>query len=346
MQETFGQPFRRGRRPAPSTGQPFRRGQSAEQDPAEHSDTRAEHSLGTSSKPSASGSGSESPPAAEKQHDREASKRQEAGKSAPATQKTPADAAGNVERAAASAPEAAGTGSEQWREQHLAEAIAALERELNANPLDEREKARLNAKLGLLCLVAGRVEDSLQRVEHLDETEREYWSDQLYALRVLLEAQGTPTAGRRSVLALRHLRDAVGHLATASGLDLRNLAFCTQVGSYGCLTQFDACKFQSSQEVLLYVEVDNFTIEEKPDGFETELRGGYQVFDSTGRRVAEQELPLDKQVCRNRRRDYFIAYRIYMPKSIPPGPYRLQLTIEDVKGSKFGQASVDFEITP
>ena len=84
---------------------------------------------------------------------------------------------------------------------------------------------------------------------------------------------------------------------------------------------------------------------EKPDGFETELQGGYQVFDPAGRRMADHELPLDKQICRNRRRDYFIAYRVYMPKNIPPGPYRLQLTIEDIRGQKFGQASIDFEIT-
>jgi hypothetical protein len=92
------------------------------------------------------------------------------------------------------------------------------------------------------------------------------------------------------------------------------------------------------------VEVDNFAVEEKSGRFETELKGGYQIYDVSGRRLADQELPLDKQVCRNRRRDYFIAYRMYMPKSVPAGPCRLQVTIEDVKGQKFGQASIDFEI--
>jgi hypothetical protein len=58
--------------------------------------------------------------------------------------------------------------------------------------------------------------------------------------------------------------------------------------------------------------------------------------------VSEIDLPTDKQSCRSPRRDYFIAYRLYMPKNLEPGNYSLQLTMEDVKGQKFGQASLDF----
>jgi hypothetical protein len=55
-------------------------------------------------------------------------------------------------------------------------------------------------------------------------------------------------------------------------------------------------------------------------------------------------LPRDKQLCNNRRHDYFIAYRVYLPKQIPTGSYTLQLTVEDVKGKKSNQASIDFRI--
>ena len=66
--------------------------------------------------------------------------------------------------------------------------------------------------------------------------------------------------------------------------------------------------------------------------------------------VAERQLPLDREVCRNYRRDYFLAYPIYMPDGIGPGRYRLELTIEDRKaegkyqGRKLGEGLIEFAI--
>ncbi len=70
----------------------------------------------------------------------------------------------------------------------------------------------------------------------------------------------------------------------------------------------------------------------------------------SGKMVAERKLPLDRETCRNFRRDYFLAYRIYLPKEILPGKHRLELTVEDLKaaepakGSKFGTAVIEFTV--
>jgi hypothetical protein len=80
------------------------------------------------------------------------------------------------------------------------------------------------------------------------------------------------------------------------------------------------------------------------------LQGSYQIFDAGGRIVAERQLPLDREICRNFRRDYFLAYPMYLPDSIEPGRYRLELTIEDLKasgeyqGRKFGEGMIEFTI--
>jgi hypothetical protein len=102
--------------------------------------------------------------------------------------------------------------------------------------------------------------------------------------------------------------------------------------------------------VILYVEVENFATEQKSLGYETELQGSYQIFDMAGRIVAERQLPLDREACRNHRRDYFLAYMIYMPDGIADGKYRLELTVEDRKasgsyeGRKLGQGMIEFAI--
>ncbi|HEX5102618.1 MAG TPA: hypothetical protein VFV87_02325, partial [Pirellulaceae bacterium] len=132
--------------------------------------------------------------------------------------------------------------------------------------------------------------------------------------------------------------------------ELRNVVFCERVEQFGWYSEFPRNEFRPKQQVILYVEVENFAAERKGQGYETELQGSYQIFDAGGRIVAERQLPLDRETCRNFRRDYFLAYPIYLPDAIEPGRYRLELTIEDLKasgdyqGRKFGEGMIEFTI--
>jgi len=78
--------------------------------------------------------------------------------------------------------------------------------------------------------------------------------------------------------------------------------------------------------------------------YETELHGRYEILDAQQRTVASRILPVDRNRCRNHRRDYFIPYMLYLPEKIPSGSYTLELVIEDKKGNKFGNAVIDFRI--
>jgi hypothetical protein len=230
-----------------------------------------------------------------------------------------------------------------WRQQ-VDEAIRALETETLRGDHDREEKARLEAYRRLLHVVSNHRELAVSPIEQLDEDEQAFWKHQLYGLLIALDADGKHASSRRSALALRDLREAAHHLANISTLDLRNLTFCSEVVSFGVNTEFDSFAFRPGDEVVLYIEVDNFAAHPKGDQYETELHGSYEILDDAGRRVTNNVLPLDRQVCNNRRRDYFIPYVLTMPDDIEPGTYRLQLTIEDVIGKKSNQASIDFRI--
>ena len=78
--------------------------------------------------------------------------------------------------------------------------------------------------------------------------------------------------------------------------------------------------------------------------FETELRGSYEILDAGNRRIKRVEFPSDRQVENNRRRDYFIAPLIQIPPDAGKGLYTLQITVEDVKGQKSSQASIEFRV--
>ncbi len=243
----------------------------------------------------------------------------------------------------------------------LQRAIGDLQRELAEAPqehqLAESELARREILLRMLQVAAGDTDGAMSKFEHITGREAEFWRNELFGLHLGVQENRTPVVSQRAARMLEHLRKATSELAAVSTLDLRNAAFCKNVHGYADVESFRPYRFEADQEVLLYVEIENFAAEPisvasergasegAGNRFETEFRGTYQILDGERRRVADQKLPLDKQQCRNHRRDYYIAYRIYMPRNIAPGPYTLELTLEDVKGQKFGQAFLDFEIT-
>jgi len=232
-----------------------------------------------------------------------------------------------------------------WHE-HLNEAIRALEHQTSTPGRSDDDAAHDEALLRLLYLAAGRRADAAKPIEQLDPHEQQFWSHQTLGLGIYLDKEGMPITRRRSALALRELRDAASQLAATSTLDVRNLAFCKKVDCYGRYSEFPKYEFVRDQEVLLYVEIDNFTARQTADGFETAMQGSYEIFDSGGSRVDLRSFPLEKETCRNRRRDYFIPYRMWIPRKITPGDYTLQLTVEDTHGQKLGQSSIRFKVMP
>lgn len=232
-----------------------------------------------------------------------------------------------------------------WDE-HLQASISALKETLDDPKLTDEERARHEATLRLLYMLAGQKDDALKAIEGLEPFEQDYWRSQLHSLSISLAPDGTPVKGRRAAIALRPLREAVDYLAAQATLDVKNIALCQEVTIWGNYKEFEKYEFRRDQEVLLYFEVENFTSEPTSKGFATEFVSSYEVFDVSGRRVAEQQFPVAQEVCRNRRRDYFIRYHMHIPKQLMPGDYTLQLTVEDQKGHKFGQGSVKFKVVP
>jgi hypothetical protein len=247
-----------------------------------------------------------------------------------------------------------------WRS-HLRDAIAQLERDLKTvnpppgpNPAKPGEVMTVSAEvpvdqgerevlLRLMKLAAGEREDAVRRSGHLPAGEQEFWTHQMHTLATLLDPDGAPVASRRAALALKALRDAEAQLAAESSLEVKSLAFCSEVRAFGSYAKFAAADFDPGQEVLLYAEIDNFRSDEAKGGYRTSLQGSYHILDATGRSVAEHSFPVDEDHCTSRRRDFFIPFRLYLPK-LSPGEYTLQLTVEDQLAKKFGQGTIALRI--
>ena len=68
----------------------------------------------------------------------------------------------------------------------------------------------------------------------------------MFGLGVWLSPDEARRAPLRSAKVLRSLREATTELAAASKLELRNLAFCEQVESFGWYTEFPRNEFSPS----------------------------------------------------------------------------------------------------
>ncbi|HEY1783931.1 MAG TPA: hypothetical protein VGG30_00230 [Pirellulales bacterium] len=226
---------------------------------------------------------------------------------------------------------------------HLKAAIRGLERE-TADPPATTSGIGRHAGLRLLYLVDGDRDGALRPLAGISATQQDFWSQQLFGLSTYLDAERTPDDARRAAAAVVHLRDANLKLGDVATLTVRNLAFATEVHSYGVYKKFDHYEFHPGQEVLLYAEVENFKSAATDQGFHTALRSSYQILDNRGARVDQKEFEMTEEHCQNPRRDYFIRYFVWMPKRIYGGTYTLQLTIEDTLSQKIGQASIDFTV--
>jgi hypothetical protein len=232
-----------------------------------------------------------------------------------------------------------------WHDQ-LQGAIRTLESKMTADSAARSNQASATdqATLRVLYLAAGWCDDAARPLEAVPATDREFWREELTGLATVLDDRKIADASRRAAEAEQHLQNATSTLSQSAPLAVRNPTFCTEVTSFGVIKPFTKYEFRPGQEVLLYAELENFASDPSDKGYHTAMHSSYQIFDSRGAKVAEQDYAVTEEYCRNARRDYFLRYFLYLPKQISSGNYTLLLTIEDTLGKKIGQTSVQFAI--
>ncbi len=230
--------------------------------------------------------------------------------------------------------------------QSLSQAIEQLEKQVKETPAsDDNLRISQEVTLRMLYVSQRRLEDAVRPIDILSENEQEFFRHQMHALYEASNPEAMPVRSRHWSIVMNSQREATNHLAAASNLEVKSVAFCTEVERYGVITKFPKYQFQPDQELLLYCEIENVAANKvKGQGYESQLQGSYEIIDSQGRKVADQLLPMEPEICQNHRRDYFIVYKIFMPQQIAAGNYQLRLTVEDMKAHKFGQSQLDFHV--
>lgn len=209
----------------------------------------------------------------------------------------------------------------------------------NETPQQRQQRWLLTQSLQVF---AGKSNEELTGFDELDPQHQLAFEHQLNALKLLMANDPSP---EQLALVQEEFQLAAKHLAQASGkLKLSNLEFCQQIESYGRFIPFEGNRFAPGQQVLLYCEVDHFVAAEQDGMFETRIQGQFQIIDADNNVLVDQALPLDTQLSRNRLRDYYVGYHMTLPRQLPTGSYRLQVTLEDTVSKNKGTRVIPFEI--
>ncbi len=127
------------------------------------------------------------------------------------------------------------------------------------------------------------------------------------------------------------LRAAVRVLEDRAPLELLDIRICSRVDDFGVFETFDPPVRKAGDQMVIYCEVDGLRTDATSSGYRTRLAVQVEVIPGGGGvPVLAQPLGTFEETCRRRRRDYYIAHKLALPKTLPPGEYRLRLTGRDL----------------
>ena len=158
-------------------------------------------------------------------------------------------------------------------------------------------------------------------------------------LRALDEAPGEPP--RRG----DEVRSAVLVLEDKAPLEIVDLRLCSKVEKFGDFEPFEPPVRKAGQPVILYCEVDGLRFEQTSAGFRTRIAAQFEILpEGGGAPILARSLGTAEETCRRRRRDYYVAYRLVLPRPLPPGDYRFRLTVKDLTADRSASREVSFAI--
>lgn len=201
-------------------------------------------------------------------------------------------------------------------------------------------------RLRLAQLALGR-QDAARTLPHeLTGTERHLLQGLMDVGLAVSRAARDPVHAAEDALArLDELRTTLVELADPV---ITTVAFCRRVVTFGVYEKMETTEFAAGQTIhtIVYCEISNFTSELTEDErYRTLLGTRLEALTADGQSVWEHEEPEIEDLCRRRRTDFFLAQRIALPPTLPPGDYILKVLVEDHLGGRVHEASHPFSIT-
>lgn len=175
--------------------------------------------------------------------------------------------------------------------------------------------------------------------------------DQARPWRMALASLGIPhdstslTPGDDEAPRGAEIRAAVVALESEAPLEISELRLCRKVNGFGNFDPLDTAACKAGQPLIVYCEMSGLQYSAAGEQFHSRLSSRVELVPSSGGDpVWAQSLGSAEDVCRRRRRDYYVNYRIVLADTIPPGVYELRVMQKDEIAGRSTSASIPLTI--
>jgi hypothetical protein len=130
-------------------------------------------------------------------------------------------------------------------------------------------------------------------------------------------------------------------------LGISKLRLCRKVNGFGSFDPMRESQVKAGQRILVYCEMTGMQYEPKDASFVSRLTSKIEISSAaTGAIQWTRKLGPAEDVCGSRRHDFYVNYRVDLPRTLAPGSYRLRLTQTDMIADRTTSAELPFEIVP
>jgi hypothetical protein len=130
-------------------------------------------------------------------------------------------------------------------------------------------------------------------------------------------------------------------------LEITELRLCRKVLGFGWFEPVDPTAVKAGQRLLIYCEMVGLEYQPRDQLFVSRLSSHIEVRSGNDESIVwEHAPPIAADLCRRPRRDYYVNYRIELPKTLEPGPYRLRLIQTDLIADRTTSNEVPITIVP
>ncbi|AGA26884.1 hypothetical protein [Singulisphaera acidiphila] len=141
------------------------------------------------------------------------------------------------------------------------------------------------------------------------------------------------------------IRAAVVALESEAPLEISDLRLCRKVNGFGNFDPLDTAACKAGQPLIVYCEMSGLQYTAAGEQFHSRLSSRVELVPTSGGDpVWAQSLGSAEDVCRRRRRDYYVNYRIILADTIPPGVYELRVVQKDEIAGHSTSASIPLTI--
>ena len=143
--------------------------------------------------------------------------------------------------------------------------------------------------------------------------------------------------------------DLAQELNAQAPLTLPTVALCRSVTQFGVYDPFEPPRFPAGRDThtIVYCEVEHFrSAPASQGGFQTKLTYEAVLYSDADHAVSviSKKPASIVDICRNRRRDFFLADRLTLPATLPVGRYLLKVTVVDQLANRVAEKTVPIVI--